>query len=141
MGWIGHVEGNPGTPRDAYTFLAKTDTNMLGAGNLWVRRGMTTCLLFLKSALAQRKLNRRIPPDVVMNTMSKWPYPRECSKCSLAGGCSVYLKQAEIGPSLAFPYNPDLVYSNAHTGWSNLHWEKNYRNYRKIDSMEDCYDK
>lgn len=139
MAWIGSVDGNPAKMEDNYKYLAKTDPDILGAGALWIKRGMVNCMAFLKAALASRKLNRKIPHCVFMNKMSKWPYPRECSKCSLAGGCAAYLNQAEVGPSSDFIYNPKEVMKNQHTGWENLHWEKKYRNYRKIDSMEDCY--
>lgn len=140
MAWIGIIEGSSNDMREAYKYPTKTDPDILGAGALWIRRGMMTCCKYLMIALQRRKLNMKIPPRTVMNTLSKWPYPRECSKCSLAGGCAEFLRRSEICNTHNFPYNgPDEVMQGTHTGWENLQWEQKYRNYRKIDSLEDTY--
>lgn len=140
MSWCGFYENSPCNMKEAYTHHGKTEPDILGQGALWIRRGMMTCCRYLLLALKRRKLNQRIPPRVVMNTMSKWPYPRECSKCSLAGGCAEFLKRSEVCGTPAFPYpDPDKVLKGEHTGWENLKWEQRFHNYRKIDSLEDAY--
>lgn len=137
MAWLGLYEG-PLTMKESYQYPGKTDPDMLGQGNMWVRRGMMRCCQWLMIALGRRKLNMRIPPKIAMNTMSKWVYPRECSKCSLAGGCSEFLRRAELRKDV-FPYDSEKVINGTHTGWENLHWEQKYRDYRRIDSLEDTY--
>lgn len=132
MALIGQTENAPATARDAYKHLGKTDLDMLGAGNMFIKSEMVTCCWCISIVDEGKR--------PFMNAASRIaPYPNNCEKCTRAALCSEFLQRVDYNLNSATRYDPQLILKGEHTGWENLKWAQNYRSYRGIDSLEDAY--
>lgn len=148
MAWIGHNENENTNKKQPYTYPGKTDPNMLGAGNLFIRSEMVTCCWCVAivdklqhNGNGNGHHSRQLSPLFLDTAAKIAPYPRNCEKCTRAALCSEFLQRVDHNLNSATQYDPQLILKGEHTGWENLKWAQNYRNYRSIDSLEDAYPK
>lgn len=130
MAWVGLVSEKGTNLGAQYKYATKTDPDFLGSGNLWVRRGIVAhCETFSEITTVRKRKNG-------FGSVPSCCYPRGCASCSVCAVGSEFLQRAELLEN-EFLFDPDKVMDSKHTGWENLHWERKYRNYRKVDSLED----